>query len=221
MPGKRRAFRFCSKFKESLVFALPVFPLLENKLVRLAGELLHMRSKCVHFSRTAVKESAVLRIHSIQHDMQMVMRGILISRMHRPDQLVVVLEIRSNRRRIFYRKFCIIRLFIKGNNNVHNWIGTELMVIATQSNHARIGSLLNKWIQPVTAASNLMIPSIVADIPQVRESGVRVPDDFHNNCHSEYPFLRIFDASSGFTGSSASAASLKSLRSCIIFSAIT
>ena len=118
-------FVFTMFSKESWVSALPVFPLLENELVRLTGKLHYMVCECVHFSRSAVKESAVLRIHSIQHNMQMVMRGILICRMHRPDQLVVVLEIRSNRRRIFYLKLCIICLFIKGKNNVHNRIGQQ------------------------------------------------------------------------------------------------
>ena len=150
-----------------LIRSLPVRPLLENELIRLAGELHHIGRKCVHFSRFAVEQTAVLHIHRIQHNMHIVMRGIHISRMHRPDQLVAVFEVRRNRRCIIDGKRPIIRSLIKGNYNVSSRICTELIVISPQSNHLRISSILNIGIQSISSASDLMIPSIVAYIPRI------------------------------------------------------
>ena len=150
-----------------LIRSLPVWSLLKYKLIWLAGKFHHIVSKCVHFSRSAVEQTAVLHIYRIQHNMHMVMRGIHISRMHRPDQLIAVLEICGNRRRIIDGKRRIIRPFIKGNYNVSSRICTELILISPQSNHLRISSLLNIGGQSISAASDLMIPSIVAYIPRI------------------------------------------------------
>ena len=43
-----------------------------------------------------MKQTAIIHIHRIHHNVHMVMRGIHISRMHSPDQLVAVLEVSSN-----------------------------------------------------------------------------------------------------------------------------